>query len=92
MPSDTSPPGDPKPESPVTPDESRRKLIIRGLVAAPLLLTLAARPVRAQASGSLGVYDYGTGETDCDDDLLDPGSEDHGRGRGRGGGSLSRGK
>jgi hypothetical protein len=85
-----SPVPGPKPESPPTPDESRRKLIIRGLAAAPLLLTLAARPVRAQAMGSLGCYDYGTGDdtlTDPDDDLLDP---DHGRGRGRGG-SLSRG-
>ena len=70
-------------------DEERRKLLKRGLIAAPLLVTLAARPVQAQAMGSLGAYGYGT-ETD---DVCDPEDDpvDNGRGRGRGG-SLSRGR
>jgi hypothetical protein len=53
--------GDSKPD--------RRKFLKRGIAAAPLLLTLAARPVRAQAMGSLGIYEYGT---EAEDDLLDP--------------------
>jgi hypothetical protein len=51
MPSRRSLPEDPK----------RRELLKRGLAAAPLIVTLAARPVRAQAMGSLGMYDYGAG-------------------------------
>lgn len=41
--------------------ESRRRFLKAGVVAAPLLMTLAARPARAQevATGSLGVNGSG---------------------------------
>ncbi len=39
--------------------ESRRRLLKAGLVAVPFLLTLRASPARAQAQGSLGLYNYG---------------------------------
>jgi len=43
------------------PQESRRRFLKTGLVAAPLLMTLAARPAQAQdlLAGSLGAYGYG---------------------------------
>jgi hypothetical protein len=54
-------------------DLKRRELLKRGLAAAPLIITLAARPVRAQAMGSLGMYDYGAGtnETEPDPEIDD---------------------
>ena len=67
-------------------DASRRAIIIRALVAAPLLVTLAARPALARAQGgSLGMYEYGG---DGDELFPDPGDEDspsdRGNERGRG--------
>jgi hypothetical protein len=65
-------------------DEERRRLLKCGLVAAPLLMTLAARPAAAgQAMGSLGAYDYGT-NTNTDD----PADEDAPDPWGQGAGSL----
>jgi hypothetical protein len=62
------------PDRPVEPlqDEDRRRLLKCGLIAAPLLVTLAARPAAAQQAmgGSLGVYDYGTADPRSED-LLD---------------------
>jgi hypothetical protein len=55
-------------------DPSRRAILIRALVAAPLLVTLAARPALARAQGgSLGMYEYGR---DGDELPPDPGDED----------------
>ncbi len=71
MPSHSSRPGDPKTES-ADHDEGRRKLLTRGFAAAPLIVTLAARPAWAQSMGSLGVYEYGTG---VDETLPDPEEE-----------------
>ena len=86
MPSRSSQPDDPQSES-SAPDESRRKLIQRGLAIAPLIVTLAARPVRAQAMGSLGAYEYGTGgeEEIPDPDIEDvPPPDPYGGGKGKG--------
>ena len=75
MPSRRSLPEDPK----------RRELLKRGLAAAPLIVTLAARPVRAQAMGSLGVYDYGAGtnETQPDDENDAPTDPPPSKGKGK---------
>jgi hypothetical protein len=44
------------------PDPARRRFVIGGLVAAPLLVTLAASPAWArQGQGSLGNYGSTTG-------------------------------
>jgi len=42
-------------------DDARRSFLKKGLIAAPLLVTLAARPAQAQEviTGSLGAYGYG---------------------------------
>jgi hypothetical protein len=54
--------------------ESRRRFLTKGLVAGPLLVTLAARPVQAGlgvANGSLGAL--GSGDVSgLVDDQLDP--------------------
>ena len=77
----SSPPDDTKPEIPEH-DEKRRELLKRGLIAAPLLVTLAARPARAQAMGSLGCYDYGLAvEAEEIDGEDDPRGGRRGRGR-----------
>jgi hypothetical protein len=45
------------PEKEIRPDANRRRFIIGGLVAAPLLVTLSARPAWAQqCNGTLGNY------------------------------------
>jgi len=84
--------GDEQSETPAH-DESRRAIIKRALVVAPLLMTLAARPALAKAhAGSLGMYQYGTNGDEPfpdpgDDDLFpDPWDERGGRRRGRAGG------
>jgi hypothetical protein len=55
-----------------THDEGRRALLKHGLVAVPLIATLAARPAQAsgRGMGSLGAYDY-HGDRDHDDDPWD---------------------
>ena len=54
--------------------ESRRRFLKVGLVAAPLLMTLAARPAQAQdvVTGSLGAYGYNT----TDDEFAPLGVDD----------------
>jgi hypothetical protein len=65
--------------------EERRKILKHGLAVAPLLVTLAARPLGAgQPMGSLGTYDYAqdpTSEDSEDDDDREP--PGHGRGKKR---------
>jgi hypothetical protein len=40
-----------------TPDTSRRKFVVASMIAAPLLVTLTARPARAgTTTGTLGNY------------------------------------
>lgn len=53
-------------EDPGSTQESRRRFLKSGLVAAPILMTLAARPAQAQEviTGSLGAYGYGIDQTD----------------------------
>jgi hypothetical protein len=87
MPSHSSRPGDPKTES-ADHDEGRRKLLTRGLAAAPLIVTLAARPASAQSMGSLGAYEYGTGVDETlpdgeEEPLPDPGDGGNGKGKKR---------
>lgn len=38
------------------PDADRRRFLVAGLVAAPIIMTLSARPALAQVNGSLGNY------------------------------------
>ncbi len=66
-----------------THDVGRRALLVRGLVAAPLIATLFARPARAGwQTGSLGAYDYGgndcerTHDGDCSYDPWNQGHDD----------------
>jgi hypothetical protein len=50
----------------------RRRLLVAGLIAAPFMLTLAARPARAASGmGSLGAYDYGVDDGNGDDGSFD---------------------
>jgi hypothetical protein len=44
------------PAGPSAPDADRRRFLIAGLAAAPLIVTLSARPVFAQDQGTLGGY------------------------------------
>jgi hypothetical protein len=47
------------PPVPDRPDTTRRRFFIASVVAAPLLVTLTARPARAQGPNSAGTYGYG---------------------------------
>jgi hypothetical protein len=49
----------PSPTSEPQPDASRRRFIVGGIVAAPLLVTLTAHPARANWQQAY-VYGYGT--------------------------------
>lgn len=64
-------------------DQERRKFLVAGLVAAPLLVTLSARPAWARQDGSLGNYASSTGGTSTDTTE----KTNNGRNGGRGGGS-----
>ncbi len=71
-------------------DEERRRFLERGLAAAPLLVTLTARPADAGLfGGSLGAYDYNGGEPLDDEPVLD--DDPPTRGKGSGGGRRGRG-
>jgi hypothetical protein len=55
--------------------DGRRRFLKAGLVAAPLLMTLAARPAQAESvmvAGTLGAYGYGID----DEDLAPLGADD----------------
>jgi hypothetical protein len=60
-----TPPVDPKPQTTTKlpddrPNGDRRRFIVAGLAAAPLLVTLTARPAHARQTGTLGLYGYAT--------------------------------
>jgi hypothetical protein len=61
QPSADSPNPTPTPVTTDRPNGDRRRFVVAGLAAAPLLVTLAARPASAQTtSGSLGNYGSAT--------------------------------
>ena len=43
-----------RPPASETPDTGRRKFVVAGIVAAPLMITLTARPARAQSRMGYG--------------------------------------
>lgn len=48
------------PDSEAAPDASRRRFVIAGVVAAPLLVTLAAKPAEATGVGGGTLGNYGS--------------------------------
>ncbi len=60
-------------------EDSRRRFLKAGLVVAPLLITLAARPIQAQSgfvAGSLGTHGSGVGSGVAGEDLVPLGAGD----------------
>lgn len=49
-----------QPPSADQPNADRRRFVVAGIAAAPLLVTLSARPAFARADGTLGLYGYQT--------------------------------
>jgi hypothetical protein len=45
-----------QPASTDQPNADRRRFVVAGIVAAPLLVTLSARPAFARQTGTLGAY------------------------------------
>lgn len=69
------------------PDKSKRRFIQAGLVSAPVIVTLAARPAWAQEPGPTGYVRYDEGLTPVDDPFFPTDTSTTGNnGRGRGGG------